>query len=352
MNEIEIGKLKTKLNAATRFSECLYYDHRGCDNRIIHGHSIAESKVMGRLSNSAYVYIPEINLSGENKMKPENFIEIMQKLAPDLGVPSVQIVKTPKKKASTSRTFCKYHDQILFQTIDQDEFEPSIEQFFLYAYRAFSKEYEANKKATMIFDKFHKRENFDVSAQKIKNQMLDSQKEQFDLAYKKSNFDILISISFELHYEINFAVSTVFNPTLDVAGKNLVDTFDVTKPVPPVFLNIFPERNETCIIFSCFKSDEQVYAEYFSQLRSLKKNKNSFRKYINYIVVAYPENIVFGENLYNFMQSANLWKAYENDYIEFSFMPMLDIEGMGNIREVQFHEYQSRKLSYNLLQRY
>ncbi|MCJ1971183.1 hypothetical protein [Pseudolactococcus carnosus] len=346
------SELKTQIKKATQFSQCIFHDTNECSSKIINGHSISKSKILDTLSQDAFVYIPEIDFDSQPNFnrKPKTFMDL---IAPKLGLPNIKISRITKKNCSTSKVFCAKHDQSLFSIIDQTAFEDTIDQIFQYSYRAFSKEYSAVIKEKKLYESFPIHKKIDVSLIDLKVSDIENSKQKFDDAYLKKEFDIFESFYHKLPYEVNLAVSTCYNPPMDFEGNKLVNLYSRDeKRTPQIFLNVFPENGKTVILFSFFRDDKRLFKNYFNQLEKISKNKNNFRRVLNHILVTYPENIVFGEKLNQYMTKTKKWDYYKSDFMEFSYLPSIRFGELGDMSDLMYSEQQKRKLEYNLLQNY
>ncbi|WP_419749747.1 SEC-C metal-binding domain-containing protein [Terrisporobacter petrolearius] len=121
-----ILKSKNTLNHEARIKQCLHPRKEKCSEKIIKAHAIQNNRILNKLSQNGYV----VTMDGSSSL-------IFQ---------SDQ--KKGRKIATTFTGFCSYHDKILFQEIEDREFNKSQKQIFLWTYRTQSWHY--NKKQEQI----------------------------------------------------------------------------------------------------------------------------------------------------------------------------------------------------------
>lgn len=112
-----------KIKDENKIKECLFPDHTSCSDKIIKAHSIQNNKILQKISDDGKVYMPI-----SKKMK------IFQNMS-----------SWGRKEATTFTGFCGYHDNEIFKEIENNNFDYSERQKFLYVYRAFALEYHRKR---------------------------------------------------------------------------------------------------------------------------------------------------------------------------------------------------------------
>ena len=123
------------------FRKCYHeIDEAKCSNDMTSAHSISKSSSLRKISENNFLYNFETNF--------HNFFD------DNNNAPSC--ILQPKKigvnEASTFYGFCRYHDNILFKDIDEEDVEINEKNAFLLGYRGFIKEYY-NKEWSIKFQK-------------------------------------------------------------------------------------------------------------------------------------------------------------------------------------------------------
>lgn len=297
--EIFTGKRQIhKLNkfiSKSKVKECIFHDKKTCTGKIIKAHSIQNNGVLSKIAEAGHVLmpVPEIaKFDSEQIMMP------------------VHLKKVGRNEATTFTGFCKRHDNEIFTEIDKKAYKKDKKQNFLLAYRTFAKEYYAKREALSMLQQtfaaypkksiavdFHERA---LQGNELSVQDNEIDKYKFDKAFMNETYDILHTEIFLFNQNIEFSVSSCFELDADLEGTYIYDRYDFNpahKP-PKLFLNIFPEHEESYIILSCFKDEYQKYYDFFEQLREVYNNNLVlFKQLMTNLVGKYCENLVLSPRL-------------------------------------------------------
>ncbi|WP_270738110.1 SEC-C metal-binding domain-containing protein [Streptococcus anginosus] len=253
-----------------RIKQCLHPNVEECDEKIIKAHSIQNNRILKKISTNGEVCMP---LSKNN-------------------LPFVTIDRYGRKVASVFTGFCKKHDKILFQPIEDREFTKTEEQIFLYTYRTFAYEYhrklEANNFLEIMAQKTVNNHDNQLGFElAIKDFLLE--KKEFDNSIQSKYFDTLINRVWEFENEIKFAGSCFYSPEKDFEGKRIQSIENVDVPLSHVFLTVFPQEGKTYAIISWFKKDEILFKSYGCFLDKL--NNNERKNFVSNELLRSGENI-------------------------------------------------------------
>lgn len=266
---------KTKKNA--RIKHCLYPDNCNCSEKIIGAHSIQNNRILRKIADDGYVYMP--------LPKGNEWNNIQSKFG--------------RKEATVFTGFCGYHDKTIFQEIEDKEFKKSEEQVFLFIYRAFAKELHAKLEAVnmkkILFSKkpsaFVDRNSIDsFKGMELAVEDLNYDKEVFDCALVNKKYDLLRYIIWEINGTSKFAASGMEAPTTDLKGNKIQDLMDFNNRAAHLYYSIFPEDEKTYVIIACLKRDEEKLKSIFGQLEKLDLRER--KNYINNTLPIMSENIV------------------------------------------------------------
>lgn len=86
----------------------MYPEKQACSEKIIKAHSIQNNKILNKISTKGEVFMP--------CPKADNPFKVMTKYG--------------RKEATVFTGFCKYHDKVVFQAIEDNAFDKSIEHIF------------------------------------------------------------------------------------------------------------------------------------------------------------------------------------------------------------------------------
>lgn len=107
-NPINLFQTYKAARKSSRIKQCLYPDHSECSEKIIGAHSIQNNKILKKISDNGEIYMP----------------------CPKADNPFAIPTKYGRKEASVFTGFCGYHDKVVFQAIEDNDFSGTAEQIF------------------------------------------------------------------------------------------------------------------------------------------------------------------------------------------------------------------------------
>ncbi|MBC1797975.1 SEC-C domain-containing protein [Listeria booriae] len=267
-------------NKDKRIRQCLYPDHTSCTSKIIRAHSIQNSKIVQRISENGNVYM--------NRAKPNN--------------PFAVFTKWGRKEATTFTGFCDYHDKVLFQPIEDKNFDMSEEQVLLHTYRCLTAnihdKQENVKFGESVTNTFALPRDSDVGLLSLGNSLaVDDflhEKTILDKALINRDFDVVDSIVWEFDFPIQFAGSAFEAPTRDLKNRKIQD-LETNDIIAHLFITIFPEDNKSYCIISWIKALGGIFNELIGQIKGL--NAQERKNYLNSTLVKNSDNLVFSPKL-------------------------------------------------------
>lgn len=276
-----------------RIKRCFYCDR---ETNVIASHSISEKKCLKLLCEPVClkkgVYgFRHVELSNTNWDKPFFFA--------NFEVVGIQ-------KASTFKGFCKNHDQVLFKTIDENSFEKdSLEQCFLYCYRAFAKAVHTKNEELKSCSSHstYREHNYEYIARRQEEIEIGI---TFDLGNYKTKMNKWLSDCNYTHLEHFYCKTNSFHPiatasfcqpTFTINNYRINDYKDDSKPLNHIFINIIPELECTHVLFSCFK-DQPQSLRFITELKDIYEvDKECFGKFITSLLVIHTENTFIAPSL-------------------------------------------------------
>ena len=287
---------KKKLNyekQKSRISECIWgeFQENSCKGKIVKAHSIQRRKILEKISDNGL--IQTLELITENGKLVTSFESI--------GI----------AKFSTFTGFCQKHDKEIFQPIEDKIFNQELEQKYIYAYRAVTKEYHTKKESLHITDKrlteLNNNNNqemiFPLQMKLIQDGM--SLLEFKDISkFFQDNINKKVFLGMKNYYisfdqEYPIACSSTFIPYYDFIGNPLFTdeekqqislNANEPKDTKYLFVNIFPENGKTHILISHFKNQKKKY-KFLSKL--IKLDGKNLKINISNMIINYIENIAF-----------------------------------------------------------
>ena len=272
-----IPRLYKEMRKKAQFKECIYPDKSCCSEKIIKAHSIQNNKILARISDNGKVYMPAAKL------------ELHFQLQKEYG----------RKEASVFTGFCGFHDKTVFQPIEDNDFNGSKEQIFLYIYRAFALEFHrkqevvnmeqimfSNKPSIVNIPGLMKdgKTGFAMSV----NDYLE-EKAIFDNALLNSQYDVLTSFVWTFDGFSNFAATGGEAPSLDFESNKIQDLLNPNIPVRHIYISVFPENNKTYAIIAWLKQFDNVFSSIGKKLNEISESEK--RNYINNTLPMITENI-------------------------------------------------------------
>ena len=267
-----------ELRKNARFKECIYPDHTTCSEKIIGAHSLQNNKILSKIADDGKVYmpIPKIDFNG---------------ILPNIY---------GRKEASVFTGFCGFHDKIIFQPIEDHNFEGTEEQVFLYIYRAFALEYHKKQESLRMDQQmFSKKPSIINMPGRTINGLTGfgmavndyfEEKKLFDKALLSKNYhDVLTSFVWEFNGFSNFAATGGEAPSLDFDSNRIQDLLNPNIPVRHIYISVFPEIDKTYCIIAWLKEYDSVFSSIASRLNNLDEQQK--RNYVNNTLAFITENI-------------------------------------------------------------
>jgi hypothetical protein len=202
--------------------------------------------------------------------------------------------------ATTFSGLCSKHDTELFQEIDELPDPSNPKHLFLLAYRAVVREYHVVLQNAVRFQStLHKRVEVGISSphfpdafgmhatQAIAN-FIETRhyKKQFDEAFLQSNW---ASLTHHVKVLDNQRPSVAVNSMFSLEQIDRDDT-------PRVFLNVYPARGATIVVFSTTKKDSGRVASFLS--RVLHSEQFLFCYLLSKLILQNCDNIVLAPDFW------------------------------------------------------
>lgn len=287
-----------KLLESSNPKECFKKDQY-CTKQIIQAHSIQKNRILSNISDDGHVY----QFSGSKTFRDFDMAKI--------GI----------NVASAFSGFCKTHDDKLFKSIDRQDYElDNTEQEFLYAYRALAKEYFTKKKVYKAIDKmyqYHRTNNlkdlknfwprYPDFKRKIEENIedwmwyrkglkyslkqMDKLKHSWNYNLDSENYNYIVTDSIIFNRDYKISASSWFFMTEDFEGNivnNLKPTFYPKVDLKPTYLTIFPQNNQTEILFSYHRRHRHYFNFFREQVSNQQIDLQKSR--ISKLIIHYVEN--------------------------------------------------------------
>lgn len=283
-NLVEWSKLVSEFTRECSFKECIFPEKKNCSNKVIQGHSIQKSKILKELVHNGKVMSFDSRLS----YVTSDFEEI--------GI----------EKASTFFGFCNKHDTLIFSNIENKDYEESLEQNFLHAYRACAKQYVEQRFALCVHKKmlikfkdnprnlqFYPVLLRELELDRYLIELLDNCLNKFHIEILKDSssrdYRIIFTLVKKFPYQSLLAENSLINlEHKTYAESKKKDTIHFKKVVP-LILNVFPQKDKTFILLSCFSTDINKYRSLFSLINS--NDKKSLENFYSSVILNQCRNL-------------------------------------------------------------
>lgn len=239
--ENEIRKLWNEIDQRTKASLRKCWHPEASVGNCTHGsengiyisaaHSIQRAKVLERIAEDHNV---------------SNFAYIFQKAYRPI----------PIRRASTFYGFCNDHDRI-FSPIERCSYRSTLEQNFLFAFRAFVHASHFKMADDVVFD-FGKQTMTDI----------DRNLAVFNSGIASRDYSGLCTDTIVLPYEYPLAVASCSDLEFDFDGNTISHS---KERMEHFFLTVFPDEGKTIVLFSYFEEDYKLYGSIIPQIKSRRQ---------------------------------------------------------------------------------
>jgi hypothetical protein len=295
-----------KLGFESLRSKCVLSEQSKDCNFIIDAHSIQNNGILDKLSENGKVIC--IDRAG-------------------FDIENINNCLIGRNEATVFRGFCKKHDEI-FNPIEHKQYEfNNLQQNYLYAYRAFAKEYTNHQQSAEFFDKFieelvnntnlesilekHggdeigdkeirdikkkvvlKRHELREKQLKLLNKDHEQLKQIMNINLLRERYKKLETVVINISVKNTIASSCLVYIYADLNGKPFNRDLKY-----PSFLSIFPQNDSTTVLFSYFKKHGNYFSELINQIISATAHQQEL--IFSNILMKYGDNIVFSPNIFS-----------------------------------------------------
>lgn len=268
----------------SRIRQCVHPNKNECAKKIKKAHSIQNNKILTQIARDGEITMADFEAN-------EYVFKVIMK---------------PKGRAiaTTFSAFCDYHDSIVFSPIENNDYQGTDQQNFLFAYRAFAYEYHSkleafemhksasaptNPESRFIADSVSKGYNFS-------ERDLEYCKKVLDEAIIAGNYNIINTIALQFNGATKVAVCSGFYLEYDLEGNRLNNMASPDR-LKMLILNIFPQNNTTFALFSWLREDNDFYEVFKQQLLSLGSSEQL--QFLNNLIPNHCINVAIGPDLWD-----------------------------------------------------
>lgn len=287
------SQIFSSLARESRLKECFCADDR-CSSSIIKAHSVQNNRILRQIADNGYV----IQLQHGNI--DDGFV--------------IQPKLVGRKIATVSTNFCGFHDTTIFLSIESRDYKKNNkEQEFLFAYRAFAREYHVKHEATNLLRNAKKIPNvnrdyleYSLQGSQLTLKQMAREKNWWNNSLKKQDFDAIGTFVIELHGKYEIAVSSAFAMEYDLQGNKINDFSDLDRDLKFSFLTVFPQGNKTFILLSFYQQDKRLFSFINNQIK--KRSVAEQKHIVSNLILSHVENLVL---------SPRTWSSFTKEKQDF-----------------------------------
>lgn len=238
-----IGDFHNETKRQNNRGRCLHYSNGLRCNEIISAHSIQNKGQLNLIAEDGHVYRLNSDISNLKKTN---------------GKP--RPMRVGVKKASTFVGFCKYHDNELFEPIDNFPLAPNKLQVALYAYRCLCREYFVKENAAAIMEKMkghpglsYQQRSFMTAVsigQNIGFSGIKHHKTHYDKALLSGEYEQFEFTCFKSSSTCNIQFSGLLYPDFDFEGRCLQDLSEQSNPLDLITFFTAPVKDGWAFVFA------------------------------------------------------------------------------------------------------
>lgn len=295
--EIPQGKLAHELINILKHGMCLHPEasNSTCSSGTIKAHTIQKAGGLSAIADDGHVI--SVKVAFERITRTQGEV-----IPAPIGI----------KNASTFMGFCSYHDNSMFEPIENNSFTLNQEAAFLLAFRALTYEYQMKKNAVRSIEilresdrgKTFQEQVFIQSElhERIKGTMKGVSdgrkwKSQYDEMYLNSDFGSMPHYSIEFDGKLPFVCSGGFHPEVDFNGKRLQSLSQQNVDFEHVCLNVSVLGGKTFLAFGWYGSEGGPAERFVKSFKSIKTTGKANAALI--LAVEQLENIYFNPSWWN-----------------------------------------------------
>lgn len=294
--EVIFGELFSKIKNESRTGYCLHPQASSNEcNHTINAHTIQRKGGLSEITENGHVISPKRGAEdidkNHGKTTPQKF-----------GI----------KKASTFKGFCGFHDNEMFNLIEQKEIILCKETAFLLSFRAISYEYLAKESAVRATE--FQREldngkpfetqvmvqnitNIRIQGLKIGMTYVEKTKSAYNAIYLSKNYNKFQFYAIQFSGLLPVVASGAFNPQYDFNGNELQQLTDLVDSLDSITVNITSFKGKSILVLGWLPSTKNISFNFAKSFMNLKPSEKS--NMAIYLALEEIENIYFKPSWWN-----------------------------------------------------
>ncbi|WP_167815436.1 SEC-C domain-containing protein [Pseudoalteromonas galatheae] len=284
-----------------------------CSGNIIKAHTVPKTSSLRAISQDGHVLGYKMTFESMRKHS---------------GTPTFE--KIGVNQASTFNGFCKYHDDVLFSSLEKERFAATKKQCFSLSYRAFAKEYYAKSAVLSLSPLRNDADKGKTIQEQIDIQMnnylfelgtkaamedLEYHKAYFDAALEAHDYDNTRAVVFILDEPPPFMVCGSVNPDYDFNGAKLQELMDLDKRSDCISVTSYYDGCKGIVVLSWLENSDVSCQSLMRSL--LSKKKELYLPFVVQYIFKYFENVFIAPNWWEKLHtdSKNMLTALTSDNV-------------------------------------
>ncbi len=294
--DFDFGHFYRTRNRLNKKGRCLHYDQGDACNEIIQAHSIQKSTSLKAISsddNHVYSISGQLDKDGRAKLTK-------------IGI----------NQMSTFLGFCKYHDNEVFELIDNAPLGNSLKQVALYSYRSICREVFVKQNSLELYEKQLKTIKSD-SREKLLIQdvllgtkhglhSLMKHKVNYDDMLSKSQFDTLKYIILDVGGDLEISFSGLLYPEFDFNGIQIQSLLNSNDKLSLITFCSAPTSKGWAIVFAWHSSDDDICGKFIDSLLEYRFSDIQLSNAIFRLIITCCENVAYSPSWVELLDSTKI----------------------------------------------
>jgi len=265
------NQLFRSLARESRVKQCFCVGDE-CSSSIIKAHSVQNNRILRQIAEDGYVI----------QLRPKDIDGNFEIKSEVIG----------RKVATVSTNFCGFHDAKIFLPIESKDYQKNNrEQEFLFAYRAFAREYHVKRETTNLLSNAKNlpkvnRSYLDLALQgsRLTLQQIEKEKIWWNNALRNLDFNKIGTCVMEFNGHYQIAASSAFAVEYELQGNQINDFSDLNHDLKFTFLSVFPQGNKNFVLLSFYRKDKKLFHLSIVKLR----REILVSKKVLFLICSYP----------------------------------------------------------------
>ncbi|MBE0359397.1 hypothetical protein [Pseudoalteromonas aliena] len=281
-DEVDIGSFHSSRNSLAKRGKCFHFNSGSECDSVINAHSVQKGQSLTVIAQDNHVYALADKVEKDGR---------------------ILIKKKSIHKFSTFKGFCKYHDNLVFEPIDNYPLEPNPKQATLYAYRSICREVYVkenslrllSKQLSMFTEENRTKEFISDLKKGTENGLIPllKKKKAFDSVLRNEEYQKIRYVVLECENHPNISFSGLLYPEFDFQGRVLQDISKIGTNFSLITFCSAPTKSGWAVIFSWHESDDYICSRFIDSIKEVLRSGKNVGDAIFRLVIATCENVAY-----------------------------------------------------------